>query len=112
MGAALIARPEAVTSMWVGRDGERPGGQVLARALGARDSALGAGTLTALRSGQPTRPWVLAGIFCDAVDLLATHAARARLPRAAAPLIYALAGGALAAGAANLGSGDDSGPVT
>ena len=112
IGAGLIARPEAVTSRWVGKDGERPGGRVLARALGARDAALGAGTLAALRGGQPTTPWVLAGLLCDATDLLATHAARDRLPRAAAPLIYVMAGGALVAGAANLGSGDDSAPVT
>jgi len=102
VGAGLIARPHMATSMWVGRDGERPGGEVLARALGARDAALGAGTLAALRTGQPITPWVLGGLFCDATDLLATHAARHRLPRAAAPLIYALAGGALVAGLANV----------
>jgi len=88
--------------MWVGRDGSRPGGQVLARALGARDTALGAGTLAALRGGGPTAPWVLGGLLCDGTDLLATHAARERLPAAAAPLIYLLAGGALLVGLANL----------
>jgi hypothetical protein len=102
IGATLVARPEAVGSRWVGRDGERPGGRVLARALGARDAALGAGTLAAVRGGQPTTPWVLAGLLCDATDLLATHVARERLPRGAAPLIYLLAGGALVAGLANL----------
>ena len=93
-GVGLIARPQ-IAAGWVGRDGEGPGGQVLARALGA-------GTLAALRSGGPLRPWVLGGLLCDATDLLATHAARHRLPRAAAPLIYALAGGALVAGLANV----------
>jgi hypothetical protein len=102
LGAMLVARPEMATSGWVGRDGERPGGQVLARALGARDAALGAGTLAALRGRQPTTPWVLGGLLSDTTDLLATHAARERLPRAAAPLIYVLAGGALIAGLANL----------
>jgi hypothetical protein len=102
LGTGLIARPRSATSMWVGRDGHRPGGQVLARALGARDAALGAGTLVALRSGQPLLPWVVGGLFCDATDLLATHAARERLPRGAAPLIYLLAGGALVAGLANV----------
>ena len=100
-GVGLIARPQ-IAAGWVGRDGEGPGGQVLARALGARDAALGAGTLAALRSGAPLRPWVFGGLLCDATDLLATHAARHRLPRAAAPLIYALAGGALVAGLANV----------
>jgi hypothetical protein len=112
IGAGLVARPDLVTSGRVGRDGERPGGRVLARALGARDAALGAGTLAALQARQPTTPWVLAGLLCDATDLLATHAARHRLPRAAAPMIYVLAGGALVVGAASLGSGDDSAPIT
>jgi hypothetical protein len=107
LGATLLAKPALATSMWVGRDGGRPGGEVLARALGARDAAIGGGTLAAMRSGQPLRPWVLAGLFSDATDLLATHAARHQLPRAAAPLIYALAGGALVAGAANLATRDD-----
>ena len=104
LGAGLIARPQMATSMWVGRDGERPGGQVLARALGARDAALGAGTLAALSRGHPVLLWVLGGLVCDATDLLATHAARDRLPRSAAPLIYVLAGGALVAGLANVDS--------
>jgi hypothetical protein len=102
LGALLVVRPEMATSMWVGRDGARPGGQVLARALGARDAALGAGTLAALRARQPVMPWVLGGLLADTTDVLATHAARDRLPRGAAAMIYALAGGAMVAGLANL----------
>jgi hypothetical protein len=108
LGAAMIVKPPLVTSGWVGAVADRPGGQVLARALGARDAALGAVTLAAMRSGAPVRPLVLAGIVCDATDLLATHATRHNLPRAAAPLIYALAGGALLAGAANLADSEPS----
>jgi hypothetical protein len=102
LGAVLLARPEMATGRWVGRDGERPGGRVLARGLGARDAALGAGTLAALRGGGPIVPWVLGGLLADTTDLLATHAARERLPRGAAAMIYALAGGAVVAGLANL----------
>jgi hypothetical protein len=102
LGTLLIARPEMATAMWVGRDGARPGGRVLAQALGARDAALGAGTLAALRARQPIAPWVAGGLLADTTDLLATHAARERLPRGAAAIIYALAGGALVAGLANL----------
>ena len=102
LGAVLIARPQLATGRWVGRDGERPGGRVLARGLGALDAALGAGTLVALRGGGPVTPWVLGGVLADTTDLLATHAARERLPRGAAAMIYALAGGALVAGLANL----------
>jgi hypothetical protein len=102
LGAILIARPELATGRWVGSDGARPGGQVLARGLGARDAALGAGTLAALRGGGPTLPWVVGGLLADTTDLLATHAARERLPRGATAMIYALAGGAMVAGVANL----------
>src|SRR4051812_5890650 len=102
LGTAMVAKPPLVASGWAGRDAVRPGGQVLTRALGARDAALGAATIAAMRGGQPLRPLVLAGIACDATDLLATHAARSNLPRAAAPMIYALAGAALVVGAANL----------
>jgi hypothetical protein len=102
LGAGLIARPELVTGQWLGKDGRRPAVKVLARAFGARDAVLGAGTLDALRNGRPLRPWVLAGIVADATDLLATHFGRHHLPRPSAPLIYALAGGALLVGAANV----------
>jgi hypothetical protein len=102
LGAAMIVKPPLVTSGWVGGVAGLPGGTVLGRALGARDAALGALTLVALRSGQPLKPLVVAGLVCDGTDLLATHAVRHNLPSAAAPLIYALAGGALLVGAANL----------
>jgi hypothetical protein len=108
LGAAMILKPPLATSGWVGQVADRPGGRVLARALGARDAALGAITLAALQSGQPLRPVVLAGLVCDGTDLLATHASRHNLPRAAAPLIYALAGGALLVGAANLADSEPS----
>jgi hypothetical protein len=108
IGAILLVRPDLVMSRWLGRDGERPAIAVLGRAFGARDFVLGAGTLAAMRAGEGLRPWLVAGLVADATDLLATHAGRHDLPRASAPLIYAIAGGALVAGAANLASGDDS----
>jgi hypothetical protein len=102
LGMVLVTRPELGAGRWVGRDAGRPGGGVLARALGARDGAIGAGTLAALRSGQGVTPWVVSGLVADTTDLLSTHAARDRLPRAAAPLVYLLAGGAILVGLANL----------
>jgi hypothetical protein len=108
IGAALLAKPELVTGPWLGRDGRRPAVAVLARGFGARDLALGAGTLAAMRARHGLKPWLVAGLIADAGDLLATHAGRHHLPKPSAPLIYALAGGALVAGAANLASGDDS----
>jgi hypothetical protein len=108
LGAVLVVRPQLVTSRWLGRDGERPAVGVLGRGFGARDAVLGGGTLAAMRAGEGLRPWLVAGLVADAADLLATYAGRHQLPKASAALIYALAGGALVAGAANLASGDDS----
>jgi hypothetical protein len=102
LGVLLVTRPELGAGRWVGRDAGRPGGGVLARALGARDGAIGAGTLVALRSGQGATPWIVGGLVADTTDLLSTHAARDGLPRGAAPLIYLLAGGAIVVGLANL----------
>jgi len=44
----------------------------MSRALGARDVAIGVGTMTALANGQPVRHWALAGAASDLVDGLAT----------------------------------------
>ena len=97
LGATLIVKPQLVTGMWLGRDGQRPAIAVLGRGFGARDAVLGAGTLAGDARGQGLRPWVYAGLLADAADLLATHFGRDHLPKASARLIYALAGGALVA---------------
>lgn len=44
-----FAAPSVVSRSWVGGSGDSPSGQVLGRALGGRDLALGLGALTALR---------------------------------------------------------------
>lgn len=106
-GAAFIAAPQLASGTWLGKDAKRTGVHVLGRAFGARDLALGAGTLAAMRGGQPVRTWLLAGLVADGADLAATLAARDRLPDEAVPLIGALAGVALLIGALNLASGDD-----
>jgi hypothetical protein len=111
LGISLMAAPRLVLGIWLGEAGRHPAVGTLGRGFGARDAVLGAGTLAAMRSGQSLRPWLLAGLVADATDLAATALARDRLPRASAPLIFALAGGALAIGAANAGSVDDSVPA-
>jgi hypothetical protein len=55
--------------------------RLLARALGARDVALGVGVLLALRHDAPARGWVEAGGLADAGDVLVTLAALKELPR-------------------------------
>jgi hypothetical protein len=108
IGTTMVVRPPLAVGRWVGRVGSKPGGEVLSRALGARDAALGAGTLAAMSGGNGAlRPWIVGSLVADTTDLLSTHAARDDLPRGAALMIYVLAGGAIAAGLANLAGGSD-----
>lgn len=65
--------------------------------LGAREVALGAGTLWALRApGRGAVGWVLAGVLCDSVDALTVGAAAAR-GRVSRPLGGAVVTSAVAA---------------
>ena len=78
-GAGLILAPGLYARSWVGGDAAGEGStKLLARALGARDLALGAGGLIALRDGDTARArrWFAAQGMTDAVDLAATLAAR------------------------------------
>ena len=101
LGAGLLARPTELATGWVGiRDARRAGARVFARGLGARDVAMGVGTLAAARAGRDLRPLLVAGAAVDLADGLATVADRKSLPR------LGLAGvGGLALGAAALEAG-------
>jgi hypothetical protein len=97
-GAGLILVPRLYVRSWVGAGAAAEDStQVLARALGARDVALGAGGLLALRSGdaERARRWFAAQGATDAVDLLATVAARG-LPLPARIFAAAMAAGSAA----------------
>src|SRR5690242_3308264 len=98
IGAAILARPELAVA-WIGRVGTKPGTQVMARGLGARDVALGAGTLATGDGALGT--WLLVALIADATDFAATLAAGRAVPLrgrvlAAATALSAVAGGAAA----------------
>ena len=96
VGATLIAVPDLAAGPWVGDDARTPGARVIVRSLGARDAALGAGTLAAGDSGQ-LRRWLIASSACDAADFVATLAG----PRSPArTLVLVLAATGAVAGAA------------
>ena len=99
LGGGLAAAPSVVAGGWVGGVADKPGGRALATGLGARDVAIAAGTLAALRNGHGARPWVRAGMLADAADLVATLRMRGALPPVAVPAVVALAGGSVALGA-------------
>jgi hypothetical protein len=82
IGVSAIAAPTLMARPWIGADAARPGSRLLARTMGGRDLALGAGALRALRlSDAEARPWVALGGMADAVDALATVLAFGTLPR-------------------------------
>jgi hypothetical protein len=80
IGGALAIAPALASRGWIGDASATPGAQALARGFGARDVAIGAGALAALRAGRPTRDWMLAGALSDFGDLVATLRARDALP--------------------------------
>jgi hypothetical protein len=96
VGVAALTWPSVPARPWTA--------EVLGRALGARDLALGLGTLAAIRKA-PSGPWpagalYAAGALSDALDVAITAAAWPRLPRTTRWLVAASAGGAAIAGAA------------
>jgi hypothetical protein len=69
VGVALAAAPGPLLK---GSMGEGPSGSILmlARTVGIRDLVIGAGTISALRSGEngDTRRWISVGLTSDLLD--------------------------------------------
>src|SRR5215210_5702520 len=92
-GVAFIAEPKLMDRAWIGKQARLPGAQLLGRAVGARDLALGLGGLQALtRDDGSARPWLAAAGICDVVDFGATWAAGRSIPRQARNGVLAVAG--------------------
>jgi hypothetical protein len=104
VGLAALTWPSVPARPWVGRSADELTGEVLGRALGARDLALGLGTLAAIRKA-PAGPWpagalYAAGALSDTLDTAITVAAWPRLPKTTRWLVAAASAGAAIAGAA------------
>jgi hypothetical protein len=102
IGAALVATPAKASEGWIGPEADLPATQVVARACGVRDLAIALGTIAALRGGGDVKPWLVAGVVSDAVDLAATLAAGKALPPTGRVGVPVMAGGAVVAGTALL----------
>jgi hypothetical protein len=96
IGAALVVAPRLAGPMWIGDDASSRAVKLLARALGARDVALGLGTAVALDQGKPVRGWLEGAALADAVDLVATFAAGDSIPRGARRTVMLIAAASLA----------------
>jgi hypothetical protein len=102
IGIAMLFAPRRATRGWLGDRDIGAGVSLLSRAFGAREVALGAGTLQALASGGPVRPWVMAGIVSDGLDATASLLAAPQIGVGRALMNGAVASSATAAGIAAL----------
>ena len=89
-GVAFIAMSRPLGHLLIGEDAYGAGAQLFIRAFGARDALLGAGTLLAMRSKRPGRPWLIAAGLADAFDAAATAAAYQQLPLRRRALTFAV----------------------
>ena len=94
-GTVFISQPKVMDQGWIGKQARLPGAQVLSRAVGARDLAMGLGGLqAAVRNDGSARAWMAGAALCDAVDFGATYAAGKKIPRSARTTVLAIASGA------------------
>jgi hypothetical protein len=101
IGVTALAWPAAPSRPWVGAAADDLAARVFARALGARDLALGLGTLAALQGEDGSASlWVAAGALSDALDVAASLASWRELPRVGRWLVAGSAAGAALTGAA------------
>lgn len=91
IGIALLVAPGRAARPWIGADADRVAVKALARGFGARDLALGLGTLFALRRGSKARGWMEAGAVCDALDAGSVLLSWRGLPSPARALVLATA---------------------
>ena len=91
LGAGLLVAPRLLGRPWLGRTATEPAGQVVLRALGARDLIIGAIALHTVDHPDVGPRWQRTCAAADAVDALATLVARRSLPPAGSALVAALA---------------------
>ena len=76
IGVAAVLTPGLATRVLGGRRGSEGIAPLLARMLGARDIALGLGTVIALDRGKPVRGWLEGSALADTLDCVACLLAR------------------------------------
>ncbi len=96
VGAAAMLAPGLAARALGGRRQAEGITPLFARMIGARDLALGLGTVIAIDRGKPVRGWLEASALSDTVDCVACVLARKQMSRSAFPPAAGL-GGASAA---------------
>jgi hypothetical protein len=101
LGVTALAWPSVPARPWVGAAADDLAARVFARALGARDLALGLGALAALQGEDGSASaWVAAGALSDTLDVAASLASWRELPRIGRWLVAGSAAAAALTGAA------------
>jgi hypothetical protein len=91
IGAGLLVAPRLSLGVWIGREAAAGAVAAPARALGIREVVLGGLTLHVVDRPRVAARMLRALAVCDAVDLLATLAARRSLSPVAVAAISAMA---------------------
>ena len=91
-GIGMIAAPATIGRSWLGEDGTTPGAQVALRGLGIRDLLIGMAQIHTASDPERGYRWARTSGIGDAVDLIATIAARKGLPASGVYGTGALAG--------------------
>ena len=99
IGGAMVLAPATSMRVWIGADRKTSGARFLTRAFGAREIAIGVGTVLAVDHDAPVRGWLEAGVLVDTFDAATTLLAYRRLPRVGRTLVAAGAATAAVMGA-------------
>lgn len=98
-GIFASSAPVLVGRTWIGDEADRPGAEVILRALGFRDIALGAGTLDGALRGNASG-WLAVCMLSDMGDVATTLIGRNKVDRKGVIMTTVFAGsGAIASGA-------------
>ncbi|MGI8774995.1 MAG: hypothetical protein ACR2KQ_08285 [Actinomycetota bacterium] len=94
VGVAAFIAPKRFVRAWTGERTRTTATSLATRSLGARDVAIGLGTLLALERDEPVKRWIQAQVVADGTDALGTLANFRDLPPFRRWLSLAAAGGA------------------
>ena len=101
-GAGLLARPEGIGNLFLGRDARRDSTRATLRLYGTRDTLLGLGTIRAAVKESDVSGWLAAGVGADILDAAVQAVEWDDLPKDKRIPGVAAAVGAAAAGLAIL----------
>jgi hypothetical protein len=89
IGGLLFVAPRWAARAWTGESDGTAISAMAVRGLGARDLAIGVGTLFALEEGGHPSSWLQAGAAADATDALSVMVNLGRLPALRGTLLLA-----------------------